>query len=98
MRRDFDALYLRNYVRGAGNYGGRMIRWSKGGEIPSLGRGTSCRHPRRCFLRLGDGSQGAALTSSRSGGDAVQKETAGRPCSAARVAGSTPAAGHGAKC
>lgn len=32
MRRDFDALYLRNYVRGAENYGGRMIRWSKSNE------------------------------------------------------------------
>ena len=30
MRRDFNALYLRNYVRGAENYGGRMLRWSKG--------------------------------------------------------------------
>lgn len=103
MRRDFDALYLRNYVRGAENYGGRMIRWSKSnerifalvgwskGKFPHSVEGASCRHPRRCFLRPGDGSQGAALTSSRSGGDAARKETAGRPRSAAR------AAGHGGK-
>lgn len=37
MRRDFDALYLRNYVRGAENYGGRMIRWSKGKFPHSVG-------------------------------------------------------------
>lgn len=33
MRRDFDALYLRSCVRGAENYGGRMIRWSKSNEL-----------------------------------------------------------------
>lgn len=32
MRRDFDALYLRSCVRGAENYGGRMIRWSESNE------------------------------------------------------------------
>ena len=49
MRRDFDALYLRNYVRGAENYGGRMGRTGgadAGARLPSVLHANDIRYGR----------------------------------------------------